>query len=44
MSFWNTFDLGILGLLVAFYVLRLYGQVVNGHSVFDCQCLFPRCV
>ncbi|SMY27948.1 unnamed protein product [Zymoseptoria tritici ST99CH_1A5] len=28
LSFWNAFDLGILGLFVAYYCLRLYGVVI----------------
>ncbi|KAI9679403.1 MAG: hypothetical protein M1817_005425 [Caeruleum heppii] len=29
MSFWNTFDLGILLLLVVYYVMRLYGILMS---------------
>lgn len=38
MSFWNTFDLGILLLLVCYYCLRLYGILMpdlTKHSVAD---------
>ena len=28
MSFWSVFDIGILGLLVCFYLLRLYGMTL----------------
>ncbi|KAK4895402.1 hypothetical protein LTR27_006466 [Elasticomyces elasticus] len=28
LSFWNAFDLGILGLFVCYYCLRLYGVVI----------------
>ena len=32
MSFWNIFDLGILLLLVCFYVLRIYGILMPEHG------------
>lgn len=38
MSFWNTFDVGILLLLVCFYCLRLYGILMRDsykHAVAD---------
>ncbi|KAK2751154.1 hypothetical protein FQN57_000230 [Myotisia sp. PD_48] len=35
MSFWNTFDVGILLLLVAYFLLRLYGVMVSGAENFE---------
>ena len=54
MSFWNTFDLGILILLVCYFCLRLYGVVIPedgkddiADMAYDCLAangvlLFPR--
>ena len=35
MSVWNAFDLGILLMFLAYYVLRLYGIFVSRHQVAD---------
>lgn len=38
LSFWNTFDVGILLILISYYCLRLYGIVMpdaHKHSVAD---------
>ncbi|KAI9883048.1 MAG: hypothetical protein M1823_005185 [Watsoniomyces obsoletus] len=32
MSFWNTFDLGILLLLIVYYTLRLYGIIMSENG------------
>ena len=32
MSFWNSFDLGILLVLVLFYCLRIFGLLMSGES------------
>lgn len=54
MSFWNSFDLGILLLLIVYYALRLYGILIGqdarqdaSHKAYDVLAatavlLFPR--
>lgn len=53
MSFWNTFDLGILGLLMIYYAMRLYGIFLVDYGRHEvntypnvcsiCQSLFASC-